>query len=198
MQQQRGTLTDRLADVIQVLQLGRKSGLLTVERDAGRNYEEGAITFVNGQISGARTGQITGHDALNRLLLWRTCRFAFTALASANPSLDGAHVSTPPVLSVDTDPTLRRISSIRRGTRPLGEHIPQTHPPPDMPRRQYPSEVALQALEQQGLTRAPRRLFLLIDGTRSFPELVRLMSRSYDEVLVLYQDLARAGLVSQP
>ncbi|TMC61826.1 MAG: DUF4388 domain-containing protein, partial [Chloroflexota bacterium] len=49
MPHQRETATDRLSNVIQVIQLGKKSGLLTVERGEGITFEEGAITFVNGQ-----------------------------------------------------------------------------------------------------------------------------------------------------
>ena len=41
MPQQPTTLTDRLANVIQVIQLGRKTGTLTVERSNGNSLEQG-------------------------------------------------------------------------------------------------------------------------------------------------------------
>ena len=39
MSHQRETATDRLSNVIQVIQLGRKSGLLTVERGGAQSLE---------------------------------------------------------------------------------------------------------------------------------------------------------------
>ncbi|TMB84035.1 MAG: DUF4388 domain-containing protein, partial [Chloroflexi bacterium] len=67
MPHQRETATDRLSNVIQVIQLGKKSGLLTVERGEGITFEEGAITFVNGQAREAQVGKYTGIDAFNWL-----------------------------------------------------------------------------------------------------------------------------------
>jgi hypothetical protein len=46
-----------------------------------------------------------------------------------------------------------------------------------------------------GLTRMHRQLFLLIDGNRTVPELIRLMGHRTDEFDALLADLERAGLV---
>ncbi len=66
---------------------------------------------------------------------------------------------------------------------------------PGAPFRTRPYEEALRLIDQMSLSRAHRRLLLLVDGTRSFVELVRLMGRSQEEVLQLFQDLERAGLI---
>ena len=79
MPQPRGTTTDRLAHVIQVLQLGRKTGMLSVERGEGSMQEEGTIIFVQGQITQAYAGQQSGPAALAWLNNWGACRFTFVA-----------------------------------------------------------------------------------------------------------------------
>ncbi len=61
MPPQRETATDRLADVIEVAQLGQKTGLLTVERGNGITLEEGSITFVDGQVTEASAGGVRLH-----------------------------------------------------------------------------------------------------------------------------------------
>nr|MDQ2716835.1 DUF4388 domain-containing protein [Chloroflexota bacterium] len=83
MPQQRGTITERLTDVIQVIQMGRKSGLLTADRGEGRTFEEGAITFVNGQVAQATATHLNGQEALNWLKTWGTCYFTFVPAASS-------------------------------------------------------------------------------------------------------------------
>ncbi|MBV9614035.1 MAG: DUF4388 domain-containing protein, partial [Ktedonobacteraceae bacterium] len=77
MSQKRGTVTDRLLNVIQVLQLGKKTGHLTVERDEGKGQEKGEIIFVQGQVTQAYGGNLRGQEALNWLSTWGACRFIF-------------------------------------------------------------------------------------------------------------------------
>jgi DNA-binding MarR family transcriptional regulator len=50
-------------------------------------------------------------------------------------------------------------------------------------------------IEQMGLSRTHRRLFLLIDGGRTVKELIRLMSHDPEDVQKLLQDLERAGAI---
>ncbi|MBE3558111.1 MAG: DUF4388 domain-containing protein, partial [Ktedonobacteraceae bacterium] len=70
MSDRRGTATDQILNVIQVIQLGKKSGLLTVEREEGAILEQGEIAFVHGQIAQARCGQLSGQQALNKISSW--------------------------------------------------------------------------------------------------------------------------------
>ena len=77
MAQQKETITNSLANVIQVIQLGWKSGVLIVERGEGATFEEGMITFVNGQAVEALTASFNGQNALRWLGSWETCRYAF-------------------------------------------------------------------------------------------------------------------------
>jgi len=49
-----------------------------------------------------------------------------------------------------------------------------------------------------GLSRAHRRLFLLIDGKRSIDELAPLIGRTPDEVSELLRDLEHASVILMP
>ena len=76
MAKSRVTATNRLANVIEVVELGRRTGLLSAERDAN-GLEEGEIYFISGHPVYAALERLTGREALNILLRWGECRFAF-------------------------------------------------------------------------------------------------------------------------
>lgn len=76
MAKSRVTATNRLANVIEVVELGRRTGMLSAERDAN-GLEEGEIYFISGHPVFALLGPLTGRDALNELVHWGACRFAF-------------------------------------------------------------------------------------------------------------------------
>src|SRR5262249_59943405 len=63
--------------VIEVVELGRRSGLLSVERNAGTVLEEGVVYFISGRPVFAALGSLRGRDALRALSRWAECRFAF-------------------------------------------------------------------------------------------------------------------------
>lgn len=96
MAKSRVTATNRLANVIEVVELGRRTGLLSAERD-GNDLEEGEIYFISGHPVYAVFGTLTGRDALNMLIRWGACRFAFEPSAprpipnvsGVLPALDG-------------------------------------------------------------------------------------------------------------
>jgi hypothetical protein len=191
MSQRRGTTTDRLVNIIQVIQLGRKTGHLIVERGEGITGEQGEIVFDQGRIIGARVGQFYGQQAVSWLSAWGLCRFIFypsvpdrvtrplTALPSpANETNPQLHTPAPPMQG----------SGEPRTTGPLEGAFPA-------PRRKRQPDEALHLLDEAGFSRLHRRLFLLIDGHRTMPELVRLMGRRHDEVQRLLGDLIRIGLV---
>jgi len=79
----RGTVTDKLADVIQVLQIARKTGFLIVKRDDMENsLEQGTITFQRGQIIDADVGSFKAGKAFSLLMTWRKCHFVFETVSS--------------------------------------------------------------------------------------------------------------------
>jgi len=108
MAKARVTATDRLSNVMEVVQMGRRSGLLSVERGAGSVFEVGEIYFVSGSPSYASLAGLSGREALVALSHWGPCRFAFDGDAArpaanitpADPpvsgKLSGTPVSSPP------------------------------------------------------------------------------------------------------
>jgi len=84
----RGTATDKLADVIQMLQMSRKTGILHVNRDGmGNTIEQGAIMLQNGQIVDASFGPYKGPEAFQRLQGWHGCYFVLqTSTQQSSPS----------------------------------------------------------------------------------------------------------------
>lgn len=179
MQPQRETLTDSLANIIQILQVGYRSGTLTVERNAGQTIEEGYIVFVNGRAVDARAGPYSGVTAFNYLQTWGSCRFSFTNASNA----------TPP----------SRLPASNHTSRPLPSGPPASqsvmHSP--FPRLSRAGEMAVSRPETTRLSRIHRRLLLLINGQRSLTVLARLMARSPDEAQTLLDDLEQAGLIQQ-
>jgi hypothetical protein len=77
MAKPRVTATDRLANVIEVVELGQRTGLLSVERGSGSVLEEGELYFVGGRVIYASLAGLRGREALNALGRWGPCRFAF-------------------------------------------------------------------------------------------------------------------------
>src|SRR5258706_1904630 len=257
MPQQRDTATDRLLNVIQVIQLGRKSGLLSVERGKGMQFEEGMIMFVNGQATQASVGQRTGLEAFNWLSTWNACLFSFipsSTTASGALSTTPAIPNTPNSTFTDTNSYLHaqqgtngrlraqqstngrlqaqqstngrlqaqqgtngRLQAQQSTNGRMQAQQPALHRQAEFPQvaedrernrsTQAPGsdstrpnrtrrlEDGLRLIEQAGFTRAHRRLFLLIDGSRSTAELVRLMGREQHEVRILLNQLEEAGLI---
>ena len=208
MSQQPATLTDRLANVIQVIQLGRKTGTLTVERSSGNSLERGTVYFVNGLMIQASVYRLSGLAAFQWLNTWGYCRFTFTPSDSAIttkklPSLRPAQLSVPEHESFhDTDPTLQ-IQAQTKAISGAGTENNQNRQNDlslqkeslIIPKQLRSLEDAVQRIERIKLSRAHRRLFLLIDGHRNTADLARLMGRRQVEVVALLQDLERADVV---
>ena len=182
---QPATSTDRLANVIQVIQLGRKTGTLTAEREGNNGLEQGIILFVNGQVARASAQHLEGTAAFQWLNTWSACRFTFAPSTSPATTVKLPAVpqdSIPDHASSGNAPGLRDSSGWARSE----VRIPFQHRALD---------EALWSIEQAHLSRAHRRLYLLIDGHRSPTELARLMGRSQHEIDALLHDLERAGVI---
>ncbi|GCE12346.1 DUF4388 domain-containing protein [Tengunoibacter tsumagoiensis] len=179
---QKGIPTDQLNNVIQVIQLGRKTGILLVERGEGGQLEKGMLQFVQGSITDARCNTFQGQAALNWLQTWQACRFIFTPNTN---TVDQQNTASAPWPSQQTPP------SARAPNTPKGFEPTQGRPP----QRTYSADDGLALLTRAGLSRSHRHLFLLIDGRRTYGELIRLMGRSSEEVLQLLHDLDALGII---
>jgi len=191
MPQQRGTETSRLANVIEVIQLGRKTGVLTVERETDSFPEIGEITFAGGQITQARCNRgMQGQSALLWLKSWEACRFTFV------PSQEIAR-TTQPLPAVHHNGLKQK----QRETQPHPVPSAPLHAPSlnadllAVPQRTQLLDHALHRIEQAHLSRAHRQIFLLVGGQRNVAELLRLTGRGQDEVLKLLRDLAYIDVI---
>lgn len=193
MTPRRGTHTDNLNNVIQVIQLGRKTGLLTVQKEAGPASEEGEITFFRGQISQARLGHLRDQQAISLLATWKSCFFTFVPFDTDRVTGPQTTVTNPSL------PALRQLSPNQAppytgGSGPLPRYAPSTSGQL-APQRIHEMNDSLRLIEQSGLSRNHRRLLLLIDGNRNSAELARLMGRSQDETQQFIRDLEYIGIV---
>jgi hypothetical protein len=178
----RGTVTQRLADVVQALQITHKTGILQVNRDGAdsRTVEEGSIKLVNGQIVEASVGPLRGPEALSRLMSW-ACYFVF------QPETSTSQFSNTSQLPVTTGGA--------RGYQNPGEVSQGFSVLYVIPQRTSQVNEVLPYFGQMGFTRAHRQLFLLIDGRRTVQELMRLMGYGLNDMNTLLADLARVGLL---
>lgn len=201
MPRERETRTDRLTSIIQVLQLGRKTGLLTIERGEGETFEEGTITFVDGQITQAHTGYLAGQEAFDWLSAWGPCLFAFIN----TPEDYSVYSQEPENRPIDTQPRLSTQSlalerhnglHVMRNSAHHERKLPSnstriTTIPPRIER----IEASLRKIEVMGLSRAHRQVFLLVDGRRTSGDIARLTQRGPREVYTLLLDLKGIGVI---
>src|SRR5215469_16415634 len=109
MAKPRVTATNKLSNVIDVVEMGRRTGMLSVERGGGSVLEVGEVYFVSGVPIYAALAGLRGREALLALANWGPCRFAFDTestpppanIVVTNPTLHAAHrnqpSSTPPM-----------------------------------------------------------------------------------------------------
>lgn len=95
MSRARDTATDRLSNVIEVVELGRRTGLLSAERGSGTSGEEGALYFIGGRAVYAAVAGLRGREALTALGQWGPCYFSFD-ISAAPPLPNIAEAITGP------------------------------------------------------------------------------------------------------
>lgn len=91
------TATDRLENVLDVVELGRRTGLLRVERGSGTMREEGEVYFAQGKPIYAAIAGLRGREALHLLAQWGGCYFAFDSQAAQPiPNISGVLPAVAP------------------------------------------------------------------------------------------------------
>jgi hypothetical protein len=182
----RGTATNNLTDVIQMLQMARKTGILTLQREGkGNTVEQGTLTLQAGQIVDAGLGLITGKTAYARLSTWGACHFIFQATAPTSPNMPAPYQLSP-------EPATGRSGPLPAiGTTGRNETLPVS----SVPTRLRDGQEVLGYFDRLGLTRAHRQLFLLINGQYTVQELMRLSGHRADQFERLLTDLEHVGLV---
>ena len=99
--------TSKLNNIVNMISLGRQSGILRVVRGQGQAREVGQIKFLGGEPISALLGQLTGQNALAVLLNWGECVYSFDEHAALDgndpdfmadggrPSADSGAISPP-------------------------------------------------------------------------------------------------------
>jgi len=211
---QQETATNILISIIQSIQLAQENGVLIARRGEGGTSEEGSIVFANGQVAQATVGQRTGSGALNRLSTWEKCRYTFTTSkgvvqplpSTPSPNRDREQPAIPDFHQSKQVPLVEKPSDVfNRPTGPLARPPGQFKTVRGQTFLFQPALLilsptqsmneALRRIEQNKLSRFHRHLFLLIDGQRSFEEIVRLVGKSQSDVYKLLCDLEGIGVI---
>lgn len=190
MAQQGEATTDRLVGIIASIKLERRSGQLTVRRGEGLTSEEGKLVFSQGQITQARIGRRSGSDALNWLSTWGQARYIFmpTAPEANTPTIfPTSPASSLSMVAIQTGLPVGRVN-----TDSLDSPLALAY---GIPHTTVELNEATARLEKAGLSRAHRRLYLLIDGHRSAIELVPLSGKKAEEVRNMLHDLEWLGVI---
>lgn len=124
MTKPRVTTTDRLANIIEVIELGRRSGLLTVERGADHTAEQGELYFWQGHAIYAVVNGLRGRDALQSLAVWGLCRFAF----EPNAPRPTSNISAPAAAPQPARPVQGQVDGASSGFFPAAQPRPQYGP----------------------------------------------------------------------
>jgi hypothetical protein len=225
MPKARDTATDRLSNVIEVVELGRRTGLLSAERGSGGDFQDGEIYFVSGRPTYASLGYLRGREALAALGQWGACRFAFdTTVPAPVPNLSGtlgplgprpggrgdAGSPSGPLPPPGTGRLGLGTPPGGPGSQPSGafgagpssapwsvppQGAPPTGPLGRRPRRAPDIRDLMAVVTAHNLSRGHRTVLLLADGSHTIIDLARLASKSVDEVTQLLADLEALGLI---
>jgi hypothetical protein len=192
MAQQREATTERLVGVIASIKLARRSGQLRVRRGEGLTSEEGILIFAMGQVTQANVGRRNGADALNWLSTWGQARYIFLAATSAEEV--SIEFSTPPSATPERN---TGVLVARVNTDELETEQPE-EAGYEAPHARMELGEATTHIEGANLSRAHRRLYLLIDGHRSVYELAPLLGKKAEEVRSMLHDLESLRVIQIP
>jgi hypothetical protein len=222
----RDNAAESLGDVVELVRIGRHSGLLSVERIQGGRFEEGEIYFQAGQPTYARAGQMAGQEALIWLLSWHQVYFTFlanepppnipSAVAADNRMAVAVRAGTPPV-----PPTYPQVPQVSQD-----EATPKLQPKnvnvafnAAGTREAISAQQSMASAKSNGptpglewlipqkvgkerdvmtlpLTRPQRSIYMLVDGRRTVSDLSRCMRKSLQEVERLLSELKERGLIT--
>lgn len=176
---------ERLGDLLSTLYIQQQSGLLTVESFQQGRWEEGELYILTGQPIYARLEKMGGQEALQRLLLWRSLRFAFAMDAPRPPANLPASVgalSAPVPVQPAVAPRITTNLLTGGGRPPRGDLVP------------HKLGASPQALALP-LTHRQRMIYLLINGQRTIADLSRTSGKTIPEVEEILQALQYHGLI---
>lgn len=175
-----GNLKDfDLSDILQLIQLGKKTGALVVQAGG----EEGVIYFSEGAAVHAKAGEVTGDQSINRILRWRQGSFAFrpdevTTYRTIQTPLQ--HLVLDAARQIDEWHDIQRLIPTMDMVLAIEEHPPAGT-----------EDIKLQPMEW--------RVLSLVDGGRNIKAIVRDGHMpEFDTCKVLYGLLSSGLLKAAP
>jgi hypothetical protein len=131
--------TSRLNNIINMITLGRQTGILRVIRGQGTTREIGQIKFVEGEPVAALLGQVTGPNAMTVLMNWGECVYSFIEQAPGEYTAD----AFDPGGRAPSDPSRAYPSGPSQGSWPSSYGYPYSYPaaqtPPQSPPQPFTS-----------------------------------------------------------
>ena len=182
---------DQLGKIIEAIQIGRTTGSLIATRGEGPSYEVGTLVFLKGKVVRGKVGRREDREAFNWLSTWGKCRYTLVlsiTSETANESLLGGDPSQF-IAAMDEG----RGTGTNAGTRESKTNVPL---PWGVPYRSKPLEYGLEQIEEKGLSRIHRHVFLLLNGERGIEDIKRLLKVDEYELQALIYDLQQMGIVS--
>jgi hypothetical protein len=192
MVKERGMQVENIGVILAQVLEQRQSGALraTYVRDGRR--ETGEIYLLAGQLIYARVGTLTGQEALRYLLNWRNVEFAFATGVPRPPANISSKFNVNSVLT-PAHFFMAKASGMSGS--------PQTVPGMQMsgfsvmPERAPQKTGSGQVDLLPSLTRPQRHIYMLVDGKRTIPDLVRTTGKSQQEVEAILRELRQRDLI---
>ena len=180
---------ENLSYVLSAAYTQQHSGLISVECVHQKNrLEQGEIYLLAGQPVYARTGKLSGWEALYHLLNWQRISFSLTTDAPRPPAnLSPRTRASPPtaLLPKTPSPGASHQPVVREsGSRvDFAQLIPQKR---DLEQQTF----------SQVLTYRQRLTYFLIDGQRTIADLSRCSGRTILEIETVLRELQKMGLIA--
>lgn len=205
----RDIAAENLGDLLEVARVQQRNGMLRAEFSQDGRLEEGEIYLLAGQPIYARTGRLTGIDALNHLLSWRNIYFTFVVDVPRPPAniFTSLRQNNTAPLGSHTQPFTPRQLPVTGGLYWNAQEARRAQDLPPVP--VTPPQVSTPGIETMvpykrgserdifslGLTRRQRLIYFLIDGQRSVEDLARTTKKTLVETEVILGELQEQGLI---
>lgn len=171
-----GNLSEmNLIDLIQTLELGNKSGILTLKR----NGKQGQVQIQSGNVVNARFEQFSGEEALERMFTW-TEGFFQVLMTEVKVPQKAVKLNNKQLVEHGLE-KVTQWESLKTQLPPLNSII--------IPMADIPDTILL------SLTDDEQQVLEQIDGKHSILELIEQIPRDEIESLQIFQSLLRKNLI---
>ena len=161
-----------LVDLIQTLELGQKSGILTLER----NSQTGEVHIQSGQVVNARLNSLSAEAALEKMMIWT----------------DG--VFEVQIVNITSQRQIHRENKeiIQNGLRKINQWLQAKAQLPPLT-AVFQISIRIQPEMVRNLTPEERKIIQQIDGKKTLMDVIELIDSDEIETVKIIQDLFQKG-----